>query len=206
MIDARLTFDADKHQYRLDGKPIPSVTQILKSAGMISFDSVPRDVLDAAAKFGTAVHLATELADRGTLDHDALDPALAPYLQAWRDFVSDHAARIDGIEGRVCSHRWLCAGTYDRVMTIGRKRILADLKTSVALSPAVGPQTAAYAAMFEELTAIKIRERWAIRLTADGYRVTVLKDKSDLNVFLSALQIHNWKAQHNLLKGEEQWA
>ena len=57
---AELTFDPEKHIYRLDGFIIPSVTQVMKPLSDEKYKDVDQEVLDAAAKRGTAVHSACE--------------------------------------------------------------------------------------------------------------------------------------------------
>ena len=48
-----LTLD-HHHVYRLDGMVIPSVTSILREAGVIDYTMIPQAVLQAAARRGTA--------------------------------------------------------------------------------------------------------------------------------------------------------
>jgi hypothetical protein len=41
------TFDPERHLYMVDGQPVPSVTQVLHSAGLAAdYSMVPRDVLE----------------------------------------------------------------------------------------------------------------------------------------------------------------
>ena len=58
---AELAFNAESHTYTLDGRALPSVTQVLDPLNEL--DGVPRDVLAAATEFGTHVHLACDLHD-----------------------------------------------------------------------------------------------------------------------------------------------
>ena len=93
-----LLFDATTHTYRFNGKPVPGVTSIVEP--LTDFRLVKPDVMQAAQQLGTAVHLACELDDHGTLDTDDLDPALIPYLPAWRQFCHDYAiCRIRPVVG-----------------------------------------------------------------------------------------------------------
>ncbi len=73
----------DDHHYFLDGKPIDGFTSTLKEAGLI------RNSDQWYLTKGTAIHLATEYFDRGTLDEETLDPQIAPYLESWKRFRKD---------------------------------------------------------------------------------------------------------------------
>ena len=143
-----LTFDEATHTYRIHGKVVPGVTTILKP--LTDFSFVKPEALEAASLFGTAVHKACELDDLDFLDEEALDPALAPYLQAWRKFSTDYRAAWTAIEERVYSPTHDYAGTLDRFGkvvlpgTFTPKDAVVDIKSGVALYPAVGPQLAAY--------------------------------------------------------------
>lgn len=109
-----ITFNAETHTYYVDGLKIPGVTSILKGAGLIDFSMVPTDILERAFKFGTAVHLATELDDRDNLDIVSLDAPLLPYILAWRKFKQDMGCKILSIEERVYSAKYRYCGTLDR--------------------------------------------------------------------------------------------
>jgi len=74
----------DDHRYLLDGKPLDGLTSTIKEAGLISnYGS------EWHMNKGTAVHLATEYFDRGTLDEDTLDPQIQGYLESWKRFRKD---------------------------------------------------------------------------------------------------------------------
>jgi hypothetical protein len=80
--------DPIHHRYSVRGAAVPGVTEIL--APLNDFRKIPHHVLEAAARFGTAVHKACELDDLGVLDEATLDSALAGPLHAWRSFCRDH--------------------------------------------------------------------------------------------------------------------
>ena len=191
---AELAFNEERHEYRLGGQRLPSVTEVLDPINEL--DGIPRDVLRAAADFGTHVHIACELHDAGTLDRDQLDPALEPYLQAWEKFLADTGAKVLANEERVC-HPIGYAGTLDRVIELRGKRHVADLKTSAAVPRTVGPQTAAYR---EAWLQCRKRDlclsviRYCVHLKPDGtFRLHKLTDPSDWSIFVSALNIWRWR-------------
>lgn len=156
-----LTFDAETHRYLLDGKPVPSVTGILKP--LVDFSMVDPDVLRRAAAFGTAAHQMCAMAIAGTLDYGSLDDELLPVLEAfdaWRHACGDIASVLTGgtldegtgaIVGdgfaveKPMGHKTLkFAGTPDIVID---GRLIIDIKTR-----AVKPLTdAIQCAGYEEL-------------------------------------------------------
>lgn len=83
-----LTFDPEKHVYRLDGEKLPSVTGVLEPLN--DFSGVPADVLKRAADFGTAVHLMAKLHFDDQLDEDDLDENLAGCHKALKKWEKDH--------------------------------------------------------------------------------------------------------------------
>lgn len=190
-----LTFDDSTHTYRYDGSVVPSVTQILRPLN--NFDFVSAEVLAAACDFGTAVHLACELADTNELDEAALDPALAPYLVAWKKFSADHQVEWELIEEPLFHQGHRYAGTPDRYGKVMGKACVVDIKTSAALYPSVGAQLAAYKNAIDG--APPITGRMAVQLKADGnYVAKTYTDRNDWPVFLSLLTLRDWCSQHNI--------
>jgi hypothetical protein len=92
VLAADIHFDPAGHRYTVAGERWPSVTEVLDP--LLELDGIPRAVLKAAAEFGTHVHMATDLFDKGVLDEPALDPHLAPYLAGWKLFLRDTGAKV----------------------------------------------------------------------------------------------------------------
>ena len=82
-----LQFDAAAHQYTLNGRRIPSVTQILGQ--VVDFSMVPPDILERKCAIGQALHNAIALEIENDLDHDSIDAAVLGYFIGWRKFVAD---------------------------------------------------------------------------------------------------------------------
>ena len=54
-------FDKNKHEYTLDGRPLISVTQLMKKHGLSpDYSAVDPEVLFAAAERGTLIHRGSE--------------------------------------------------------------------------------------------------------------------------------------------------
>lgn len=188
-----LTFDEATHTYRYNGVVVPGVTTILSP--LSDFRFVKPEVLRAAADFGTAVHLACELDDKGELDEDALDPSLVPYLAGWRKFSADHDVQWDLIEHQVHHKTLGYAGTLDRLGRVKGLATVLDIKSSAQLYPSVGPQLAAYQQASEKPSV----QRMAVQLKADGtYTAKTYTDPSDWPVFASLLTLRTWCARHSI--------
>lgn len=184
-----LVFDEQKHEYIFNGVPVPNVTSILESAGLSDFSGIPQRVLELASLRGKYVHKATELYDLGELDEDSLDPIVAGYLNGWKKFITDFQPEIIDIERRLYCQKYHYAGTLDRLATINKKCIMLDIKSG-AHSHAHAPQLAAY----DHAHPLDIDERWTVYLSEDGqYKINKYSGKEDFIVFLSALNIHNYK-------------
>lgn len=177
---------------------LPRVTEILKSAGLIDFSRVPQDIMERAQKFGTAVHTATELWDKGTLNLMKLDVSLIPYLEGWKSFVKDYGIVIkpDEIEKQFVSMKYGFKGTPDRWPVIQGKRTLIDLKSSTSMYPSTAIQTAAYHILLDE-NGIKVQQRWGVQLNNKGtYKIAPYTKIGDRATFLSALNLYVWRKEN----------
>ena len=185
-----ITFDESRHEYRLHGKVVPSVTQILRDAGVIDATWFTQD----AAERGTRVHHAIHRSDMG-IDCGSITDEVLPYLCAWREFVEVAGVKIMASEKRVWSSRLRYAGTLDKYAKVGAKSIVIDIKTGPVM-PWCALQTAAY--MYASLEMhCKCDGRMGVHLGADGkYSVHSYGDfRSDFAQFTTALL--QWRKQNN---------
>jgi len=190
---SNLKFDPHGHVYTLrneDGtewRRLPSVTEILQVVGLIDFGAINLDVLERAAKFGTAVHQACALDDLGDLDEQSLDPNLKPYLDAWRSFRGD--MKFDAIEQPLWHPVYGFAGTPDRI----KENTIWDIKTGTTVYPSSAIQLAGYSILADIPTAKRI----VVQLLPTGkYQVHEFRGRSDRGTFLSCLNIYQWKESH----------
>lgn len=140
-------FDEKTHTYTAGGVVYPSVTQILKDLGFIDNPHYTEE----SAQRGTDVHLATAYDDQGRLDWETVDPAIRPYVDAWRAWrQASGMGEPRHIEYRIASTLQQFAGCIDRVWTKPDKATVSDIKTG-------GPegwhrlQLAAYAALYPQM-------------------------------------------------------
>lgn len=188
-----LTFDESTHTYRVGGKVVPSVTQILRP--IIDFSGIDPAVLAAKADLGTRVHAACEFWDQDDLDESSVEDDVAPRLQAWQRFVRESDARVLYAERRVYEPMLGYAGTLDAVIEMGGRRVIVDRKTSDDVPASAGPQTAAY---LRALGDISVTRRAVVLLGADGrHQYVELTAADDMATFVACLTVWRFRARHN---------
>jgi hypothetical protein len=177
----------ENHLYTLDGRPLSSTTGILKAEGFIDTTWYNED----ARTRGSYVHLTCHLYDKGTLDIDTLDDALRPYLDAYIRFKAETGFEVVESEVPHYHPQYLYAGTPDKAGTMEGTDTLIDLKTGVIQSW-TALQLASYELFYD-----RPMKRFGVQLTDEGkYKMVPFTDRTDRNIFLSALAIHNWKINH----------
>ena len=197
----RLEFSAPDHTYRLDGLPVRSVTELLRTVGIVNFDDVPPSILDAARTRGTIVHQAIHFFNEHDLDVAAFTaafPDYAGYLASWQALVASGR-----METGLCEHRVACAnpryaGTIDWLGLVDGKAALLDFATGDPADAAKHLQTAAYVmaaqgwAQEPEETALRAClaghayiARYSVRLDAAGGwpTLTPYRDPRDFRDF-----------------------
>lgn len=205
-----LAFDAASHRYTLDGVPVPSVTQVLKSTGYIRLDGVPPAVLERARDRGERVHKALHFLFDDDLDESSIDPEIAGYVQSARAYLETTVGEPLRAEMRVWSRRYYCAGMLDMLAFDRRAELfVADYKTGDPSDVAADLQLAAYQGFLLEmadedadLSALlrRVRNRVgrrSIRLFGDGRpgRETVYTGGLDFSRFLGALSVVHHQAK-----------
>ena len=198
----RFTFDPTTHVYQVDGVRVPSVSEILRSAGLVDYAGIPQDVLEYAASRGTAVHLATCFYDQGDLDRDSLDEQVAPYVTAWMKFREEHPFQILETEQM---HLGILGGlrfgmTVDRLITLSvpvSNRTILDIKCTREIHRHHGVQLAGYEVGIKSNLAPGDRSEWrraVVQLKPDcTYKFHEFSDVRDREVFAAALEICHWK-------------
>lgn len=185
-----LVFDAERHAYILDGRVIPSVTQILTAEGIIDGQWYTED----GRRRGGHVHLALRYLDEGRLDEDSVTDEVRPYLEAWGRFLSETGFICLQIERPFVCEALGYAGTPDRVGWMDGGKILSviDIKTG-SPEPWHALQTAAYAVGIGK----RMAKRWSVYLRNDGnYRLVQYQDIDDINAWIGLVSIRNWKQKH----------
>lgn len=178
----KITFDAENHQYYIDGVEVPSVTTVCR---FLSYDQKSDKpwLARVAADRGTRVHAACAAIDYGIEPEE--EPDTAGYLKAYRRFLRDYRPDWEGIEYTVGIADLGMAGTIDRFGTLydGRSCIV-DLKTGENLHDApLRGQLTGYKRLLVNDRGFWPDRLYALQLCKDGtYRLwEVLQDDELLN-------------------------
>ena len=143
-----LSFEEEKHIYKLNGIVVPSVSTVMRPLSQALYKEVDMAVLDKAARRGTAVHNAIEnYSNFGIVD---IDPELKGYFDAYLKWLEEYKPRTLANECRVYHKVMRYAGTADMPVEIGGENILVDFKTSASVNKMLtGVQLEAYAKAYE---------------------------------------------------------
>lgn len=123
----------DDHVYRLAGKVVPGVTQILSDLNLIDGKEW---MLPKHSERGQRIHKATALHDQDKLEWASIDAETGPYLMAWIEFCKDHNFQAIEIEEPFYFSPFNYAGCYDRTGIWHEEcKVLIDIKTVTAWHP-----------------------------------------------------------------------
>lgn len=198
-----LTFDDERHFYALDGLPLPSVTSIVKAAGLgTDYSNVPPEILEKARRRGIWLHDAYERIARGE-DVGETPPDYAGYVDGCRRFVDDTHYQCIRAEQSVYHPQWLYAGRYDQKGWLAGERTGVDFKNVAQVDHVyTAVQLAAYreadAKIFpdEEMTRIA-----AVQLFPNGtYRLHEYDYAEPWRIFCYALAIKRFKQKRGYRK------
>ncbi len=195
MTPPDLDFNEARHEYRLDGRVVPSVTQVIQSI------APQREVDEWYLQRGSAVHHAIALAMTNRLDWESVDERIKGRVDAIMTFVSDEKLEPILIERRMASYRYRFAGTLDLVARHpSHGPIIADWKGSI--TPQSEVQLGAYGLLIEEMGAIDPLPRHAVAVQCrdNGKYHCKWLDRNALKLarqtFLAFLTSHNWKLKN----------
>lgn len=182
-------FVAADHRYYVDDVEVPSVTTVIKDAGLIDTEWFT----DQSAIRGTYIHLACRLIDDDELDETTVDERVRPYLDAYQEFMALQKPEWIYVEHRVYDPTYGYAGTLDRAGIIGGQKVLIDIKSG-ACPPSVSLQLAAYKRCLPQPHTWK---RAALNLKPNGtFSLHPCDDRADETVFLAALGLTRWKKRN----------
>ncbi len=216
---AELIFSPEGHTGHHEGKLWPSVTQIIKAAGLSRFDGVPEENLEAARIRGSAVDKACEFIDKGKRfewPNAEIARMFGGYIEAYRKFCAEFDYKSELAQHIVHDHIYQYFGILDTFGTVNYLRLPAYLKATFQIEGRcwllidrktgpfgadVGLQLAGYlraleTALFFSGPKSIIILRLGLKLNVDGTYdpPTPFTHPLDEKVFLSALTCQNWKA------------
>lgn len=192
-----VTFDAEKHQYEIDGKKVPSVTQLVAPLGnpMDDLSDFEEITLDAAAERGTTMHAYLEFRLSGGEREDFELPSdYEDYADSVEQFLAEHDIFAFSIEkklGGFYNGVWY-AGTPDLVCEFDGMLSILDYKFVSSLSKTkVGAQLHGYRLLCE-YNGLFPGDMYAVHFTRDGYALYKVGNET-LEAFLTCLQLEQHK-------------
>lgn len=198
-----MQFDEATHTYTLNGRVVPSVTQILLQ--VVDFSMVSDEVLARKCAIGKALHECIHYDHDGSLDEDSIDASVQPYFDGWRKFVVDAGRSLDitAAEKPMASTKYGYGCTPDIWGVLDGVPAVIELKSSTVIHPAVALQTAAQVEVLIENSFLPDRAskvlRFALQLKPNGkYTVKEFTSPGDFGVFIALRSVWGWKAQHKL--------
>ena len=187
------TFEAATHTYAIDGRTVPSVTQVLN-------DLIPGfKAGEWYLNRGQAVHACAALIAQGVaFDHD---PAIDGQVRAVRRFFAEVKPTVIAVERQIYSERYQYAGTLDLLADINGKWLVIDYKASE--SAALPYQLAAYSIALPPHR--QTRHGCGVIITEDGsYKMTKFYDlRLYQQGFLALLTAYNIRRKAGIKEGEE---
>jgi hypothetical protein len=207
-----LNFDPKEHIYTVDGRVVPSVTQVLnewqkiKLSGMEYYVNtwdgtiIPAEIFENAGAIGKAVHKGARiLVNGGKLNWEKLPEPLIHPLREFQRWMEEHEAVPVLSESPMYCEEFDYAGTLDLVCHVKDREdpVLIDYKTSENVTT-VGPQTAAYLNMFLENHAKPlVDDRYVLILPKKEGKEYLFEPLdsfvADWEYFESCLYKHKWR-------------
>ncbi len=162
-------------------------------------------IRDKSATTGSDIHA---LAESITLGHDVtVTEEQAPFVAAYRAWVSDFAPEFLAAEEMVCSETFGYAGTLDAICRIAGETWLIDYKTSKGVYPETALQLAAYGrAEFigragdpTRYALPEIDQYAVLHIRPEGYELVPFDVDGAFEAFLAAKALADWKARENIV-------
>ena len=123
----QVEFTHEGHKYTVDGRVIPSVSQILEDVGLVD----TRWFKPEHATRGIIVHELLELIDKGLMDPRDVEEDFKGYVGAYLLFKEECNVKINEIEKIVVNKDFQYAGRIDRLCQINHVSSILDIKTGV---------------------------------------------------------------------------
>lgn len=197
------TYDKENHKGYVDGKLIPSITQLLSI--MFPMEEIPFERLEKASERGTKVHKDIELFNQGIKEHcdtqEGKNFEILANVYGLKIYDSEQQILFANDNGEIIAY-----GTLDAIFEIKKdtgfanenELVLADYKTTAQFdNDKVEWQTNFYAMGYEELNICKIHKVCGIWLRDDIKQIKPLK-KLDREIVKAKLYelVELWKAKN----------
>lgn len=197
-----IDFDAATHTYRVDGRIVPSVTQILTRAGLVAdYAGISPAVLAYARDRGSHVDACCDLLDADDLDWDSVHPECGGYVRAWQAFRERERFTPSWTQAIVYHDELEYAGMFDAYGKCGNALTLVERKCTSKIAETYAVQTAAYSMPGiglvvdgSALLRFTVDRRLVVQLKPDGtYKMQEHTCEADFEAFKAACVIAKWR-------------
>lgn len=193
-----LTFEPRNHEYRYDGRVVPSVTQILKDLGF--YPPYPPGS-GRSRDMGTAIHKLAELHDIGRT-FQCRDEELMGLFAQYKEFLKDVRPKYIGVEKKYCASidGLLVAGAIDREVSEWKSVNgfgIIDLKRTTG-DPPYNPtslQLAGYTMISRLIDKLESVYRYSLLLKQNTYKLIPYTNTNDFRDF--AALVRTWYRRNN---------
>lgn len=206
----QFSFTEATHIYAdVNGIMRPSVSQIIKSEGLISFAGISPSVLERKRQLGSLVHKVTELYDQGEdLNNYEIPEEVWPYFDGWVNFRNDCGFEPRFIEQQMLAqvHGMWYGMKLDSEGPIDGEPHIIEKKCGASEHPAWGVQLAGYAMGKYPTEKVK-PARAAVQLGTQfprNYKVFPYREDSDYTVWMNSLANTLWKINKRLFSFENE--
>lgn len=162
-----LTFDETRHEYKLYGVIVPSVSEIIKPVSGAFYSGISKEVLEHAADRGTAIHNAIETWIEFQMD-TIVDDSHRGYFNAFLKWWDEKKPEPLATECRIYHKILRYAGTADLIAKIDGEIVITDYKNSASVNEkSYSLQLEAYRQAFKS-HGIEIEKKLILHLKPDG--------------------------------------
>jgi hypothetical protein len=198
------SYEDDTHTYRnQQGTIRPSVTQILRDAGVFDYSHIDPEILKRKRRIGSNIHRWTVEYDKnGSVDEKSLAEEELGYFEGWLRFRREWTMVLEAIAQPILKSIMgvELGGRPDRTGYIGEARYVVDIKTCTARHPGWALQLALYEMLLTGIPRCGRLGRMVVQLFPDGkYETFCMETPSDAGAAISALMLAAWK-QNNGIK------
>ena len=181
-----IEFDADTHTYKVDGKILPSVTTITGILSSIEYKEIDKEILERAAKRGSAVHKAIE---DYTLwgDYD-LDIEYEPYMEQFKKALEKYQFKTQKTEFMLTNNE-IC-GTLDNMSILNGDIIIIDYKTTATIHKKLLEAQFGGYKLLCDYNGIKVDKWYGLFLNKKGYKFIEIQPNVD--IFLKCQHIYEY--------------
>ena len=119
----KINFNEDKHEYKVNDKVVPSVSEIMQVATCLYYTKdIPQEILELACKKGSAVHKAIE--DYLLFEEYDIEKQYEEIFNQFLKWYEEYKPKIIKVEYQMSNGEY--AGTCDLICEINNKIIGID--------------------------------------------------------------------------------